>query len=67
MNTCMHSLQYVAGYLCSKIRIIRQLYLLANKILLHIMRNCSIQYWFDMSLDLPDQLDIQIRPHIQLS
>ena len=57
----MHSLQYVAGYLCSKIRIIdclgRQ----------NIIINCSIQYWFDMNLDLPDQLDIQIRPHIQLS
>ena len=52
----MHSLQYVAVYLCSKIRILR-----------HIIINCSIQYWFDMSLDLPDQLDIQIRPHIQLS
>ena len=64
----MHGLQYVVGYLCFQIRIIiRQLYLLANKILLHIMRNCSIQYWFDMNLDLPDQLDIQIRPHIQLS
>ena len=50
----MHSLQYVAGYLCSKI-------------LRHIIINCSIQYWFDMSLYLPDQLDIQIRPHIQLS
>ena len=63
----MHGLQYVVGYLCFQIRIIRKLYLLANKILLHIMRNCSIQYWFDMNLDLPDQLDIQIRPHIQLS
>ena len=66
----MHGLQYAVGYLCFQIRIIeciRKLYLLANKILLHIMRNCSIQYWFDMNLDLPDQLDIQIRPHIQLS
>ena len=60
MNTCMHSLQYVAGYLCSKIRII-------DCLLRHIIINCSIQYWLDMSLDLPDQLDIQIRPHIQLS
>ena len=40
---------------------------LADKIQLHIMINYSIQYWFDMNLDLPDQLDIQIRPHIQLS
>ena len=50
----MHGLQYGVGYLCFQI-------------LRHIMRNCSIQYWFDMNLDLPDQLDIQIRPHIQLS
>ena len=49
----MQGLQYVAGYLCFEIR--------------HIILNCSIQYFFDMSLDLPDQLDIQIRPHIQLS
>ena len=33
----------------------------------HIIIICSIQYLFDMSSYLPDQLDIQIRPHIQLS
>ena len=58
----MHGLQYVVGYLCFQIRIIE-----CDEILLHIMINCIIQYWFDMNLDLPDQLDIQIRPHIQLS
>ena len=39
----------------------------AGYLCFEIILNCSIQYFFDMSLDLPDQLDIQIRPHIQLS